>query len=146
MTEVDMTKDDPSAPPEERIVTAACAYRDALSAHPNTLPLTLFRGPYTPEGMQPVELLLSILRDAGLPPAEVIPALNAIAATVRGIVGMAADTSGLGRPADLLAATDLFPAEKFPKLREALGWPKDYWGADFEFGIRALARGLLGAR
>jgi AcrR family transcriptional regulator len=143
MSGIDLTADDPSTTPEERIVRAACVYRDALLAHPNALPLSLSRGPNTPGGMRPVELVLSILRDAGVPPIEVIPAMNAIAAAVRGTVGMATDDSALARPAEVLAATDRFPEEEFPRLREALQWPKDYWGADFELGIRALVRGLL---
>ena len=38
-----------------------------------------------------------------------------------------------------------FPADEFPHLREAALCPTDFFERDFEFGIRALARGLLGA-
>ena len=41
------------------------------------------------------------------------------------------------------APREQFPADEFPNLREAVACPADFLGADFEFGIRALARGLL---
>ncbi len=44
--------------------------------------------PVTPGAMRPVELLIGILRDAGLPPAEALMGMNVIAAAVRGAVGM----------------------------------------------------------
>ncbi len=104
MAEIDLTGDDPSAPAEERILWAAHAYRDAMLAHVNALPIVLSRGPSTPVAMRPVEVLIGILRDAGLPPARAMAGMNAIAAAVRGIVGMiasapagAADTRGAGR-------------------------------------------------
>ncbi len=85
MAEIDLGKDDPSAPPEERIMYAARAYRDVMLAHANALPIVLSRGPSTPEAMRPVELLLGILRDAGLAPAQAMAGMNAIAAGVRGV-------------------------------------------------------------
>ena len=38
--------------------------------------------------MRPVELLIGILRDAGLPPAKALAGMNVIAGAVRGAVGM----------------------------------------------------------
>ena len=69
--------------------------------------------------------------------------MNAIAATVRGTVGMVSDDSVLASPEDLTAWSGRFPAEEFPRLREAASCPADFLGDDFEFGIRALAEGLL---
>ena len=88
MASIDLTVDDPAKPPEERILAAAHAYRDALLAHANALPILLAHGPVTPVAMRPVELLIGILRDAGLPPAEALAGMNVIAAAVRGAVGM----------------------------------------------------------
>ena len=48
MAEIDLTVDDPADPAEERIVCAARAYRDAMLAHANALPIVLSRGPRTP--------------------------------------------------------------------------------------------------
>jgi TetR/AcrR family tetracycline transcriptional repressor len=144
MAEIDLGADDPAASTEERIMYAACAYRDVMLAHVNALPIVLSRGPSTPEAMRPVELLIGILRDAGLPLAQAMAGMNAIAATVRGTVAMVADNSG-ERPAHehLAVRDEQFPAEEFPHLREAALCSTDFLGSDFEFGIRALARGLL---
>jgi AcrR family transcriptional regulator len=146
MADIDLDIDRPSDPAEERIVAAARAYRDAMLAHVNALPIVLSRGPRTPVAMRPVELLIGILRDAGLPPSRAMAGMNAIAATVRGTIGMLIDDGDeLPTPEELEAMLDVFPADEFPHLREAALCPTDFVNADFEFGIRALARGLLGA-
>lgn len=144
MAEIDLCADDPTAPSEERIVAAARSYRDALLAHVNALPAIMSRGPRTPIAMKPVELLLGILIDAGLSPSRAMAGMNAVAATVRGTIGMVADNSADPPTADEMAAmADLYPAEEFPHLRVVSMCPVDYLGADFEFGIRSLARGLV---
>jgi AcrR family transcriptional regulator len=146
MAEIDLAADNPDDTPDERIVCAARAYRDALAAHTNALPIVLSRGPRTPVAMRPVELLIGILRDAGLPPSQAMAGMNAIAATVRGTIAMAAENS-VAPPTDaeLEQLAEAFPAEEFPHLREATMCPKEFLNEDFEFGVRALARGLLGA-
>jgi TetR/AcrR family transcriptional regulator, tetracycline repressor protein len=144
MAEIDLGSDDPAALPEERIVNAARAYRDVMLAHVNALPIVLSRGPSTPEAMRPVELLIGILRDAGLPPDRALAGMNAVAAAVRGTVGMVA--SGPLEPPSPQEWADLaqrFPAGEFPYLREAALCSPDILGEDFDFGVRALARGLL---
>jgi TetR/AcrR family tetracycline transcriptional repressor len=146
MADIDLGVDDPGSPPEERIMCAARAYRDVMLAHPKALPIVLSRGPRTPGAMRPVELLVGILRDAGLSPTQAMAGMNAIAATVRGSVGMIAD--GLDRdptPEDYQQLAGQFPAEEFPNLREAAACDPDFFGEDFDFGIRALARGLIGS-
>lgn len=146
MSEIDLGIDDPEAPTEERVLRAAYAYRDVLSAHANALPILLDRSPSTPAGLRPVEVLVGILRDAGLPPSQAVAGMNAISATVRGTVSMIA-----GRPIapptpdEMAAFAEQLPAREFPNLREAALCPPDA-AADFEFGIRALARGLVAVR
>lgn len=144
MADIDLAVDDPCAPPEERIMTAAREYRDVMLAHANALPIVLSRGPRTPGAMRPVELLIGILRDAGLSPTQAMAGMNAIAATVRGTVAMLADEDHehvSQEELDAMAAA--FPADEFPRLREAAACGPDFVGVDFEFGIRALARGLI---
>jgi TetR/AcrR family tetracycline transcriptional repressor len=144
MGEIDLAADNPSASPEERIVYAARAYRDAILAHVNALPIVMSRGPRTPVAMRPVELLIGILRDAGLPPSQAMAGMNAIAATVRGTIGMISDNSAGAMSAEEVAAmAALFPADEYPYLREATMCSTDFLNEDFEFGVRALARGLL---
>jgi TetR/AcrR family tetracycline transcriptional repressor len=146
MADIDLGVDNPAAPAEERILCAARAYRDAMLAHANALPIVLARGPRTPTAMRPVELLIGILRDAGLSPEQAMAGMNAIAASVRGIVAMVAESGSEPPSTDELEAMALvFTAEEFPYLREAMLCPVDYFERDFEFGVRALARGLLGS-
>ena len=145
MADIDLTVDIPTDPAEERLVCAARAYRDAMLAHANALPIVLSRGPRTPVSMRPVELLIGILRDAGLPPSRAMAGMNAIAATVRGTVAMVADDAAAPPTAEeLTELSEQFPADEFPRLREAAMCPTDFLNEDFEFGVRALARGLLG--
>jgi AcrR family transcriptional regulator len=147
MAEIDLTFDDESLPAEERIVGAASAYRDAMLAHVNALPIVMSRGPSTPVALRPVELLIGILRGAGLPPTRAMAGMNAIAATVRGTIAMVAsdDLQAPPTPEELETLADRFPADEFPHLREAAMCPGDFLHEDFEFGVRALARGLLGS-
>lgn len=146
MAEIDLGSVSPASPAEEQVLCAARAYRDVMLAHANALPIMLARGPRTPNAMRPVELLIGILREAGLSPEQAMAGMNAIAASVRGIVAMVADGgSEPPQPEELEAMARVFTAENFPYLREALACPVDYFDRDFEFGIRALARGLLGA-
>jgi TetR/AcrR family transcriptional regulator, tetracycline repressor protein len=145
MADIDLTVDSPAAPAEERILCAARAYRDAMLAHANALPIVLSRGPATPGAMRPVEFLLGILREAGLSPSQAMAGMNAIAATVRGVVAMVADGAAEPpEPEQLAVLAEQVPAEEFPYFREALMCHSDFLEADFEFGVRALARGLLG--
>ena len=143
MSEIDLGVDNPAASTEERVLRAAREYRDVLFAHANALPILLDRSPSTPAGLRPVELLIGILRDAGLPPSQVMGGMNAIAASVRGTVSMIA-----GRPiAPLNALTgrhspSSYPAANSPTCARPSCAPLDV-DADFEFGIRAIARGLV---
>ncbi len=144
MAGIDLSVDNPAAPPVERILRAAHAYLDAMMAHVNALPIVLAHGPSTPAALRPVELLIGILRDAGLPPAEALAGMNTIAAAVRGVVGMMA--SGPAKrpsPEQLEAMARSFPSNEFPCLNEAMGYIGDSLGRGFDFGIGALARGLL---
>jgi hypothetical protein len=125
-------------------VCAAVSYRDALLAHMGALPIVLTRSPSTPAAMRPVEVLLGLLAEAGLPPAQAMAGMNAVAATVRGLVGMAVDC-GDGPPTtqQLAELAARYPEDEFPHLRGVEVCAEDFLGADFEFGIRALVRGLI---
>ncbi len=92
--------------------------------------------------MRPVELLIGILRNAGLPPAEALAGMNLIAAAVRGAVGM----GPVHEPTheDLEAMWRALPVDEFPRLAEAFASSSGSMNQIFEFGIRVLTRGLLG--
>jgi AcrR family transcriptional regulator len=144
MSDVSMHVLGPGACLEDYIVAAAIAYRDALLAHPNALPAILVRSPQTPEATRPVEVLLGLLTTAGLSPAHALAGMNVIAATVRGMVATVASPQSSSNAADDdLTVLERLPRDEFPILRAALSKPSDFLGADFEFGIRALAMGLV---
>ncbi len=144
MAEIDLSADHSADPPVERVVRAARAYRDVLLAHSHALPIVLARGPATAAALRPVELLTGILRDAGLPPAEAFSGMNTIAAAVRGFVGMmASGGEHVPGPDEIEALDRSLPAGEFPHLREAIPFACEFGGRSFEFGIRALARGLI---
>ncbi|MGO8759143.1 MAG: TetR/AcrR family transcriptional regulator [Terracidiphilus sp.] len=141
MATIDLSVDDPGRPAEERILAAARAYCGALAAHANALPILLAHGPVTPAALRPVELLVGILRDAGLPPAESLAGMNLIAAAVRGAVGM----GGIDEPSneEFDEHWRRMASAEFPRLSEAMAASPRSFEEFFEFGIRAVARGLL---
>ena len=142
MASIDLSVDDPARPPEQRLLGAAHAYRGALLAHANALPILLAHGPVTPVAMRPVELLIGILRDAGLPPAKALAGMNVIAGAVRGAVGMAPVHEPTKE--DLEAMWRALPANEFPRLAEAFGSSGLSFEQIFDFGMRVITRGLLG--
>lgn len=141
MGEIDLSADNPANPPQDRILAAARAYRDALLAHANALPILLAHGPVTPVAMRPVDLLIGILRDAGLPPAEAQMGMNVIAASVRGAVGMG-PVHELSEE-EFEAMWHALPAAEFPHLAEGLRASRKTFDEIFDFGLRVLTRGLL---
>jgi TetR/AcrR family transcriptional regulator, tetracycline repressor protein len=141
MGSIDLTVDDPARCVEERILTAARVYRDALLGHINALPILLAHGPVTPVAMRPVELLIGILRDAGLPPAEALAGMNLIAVAVRGAVGMGAFNEASNKEFD--AIWRAFSPAEFPRLAESLAASTATFEEFFDFGIGVLTRGLL---
>jgi AcrR family transcriptional regulator len=145
MAGIDLSVDHPEDSPEQRILAAAQAYRDAMLAHVNALPIVLARGPATPAAMRPVEVLIGILRDAGLSPALAFAGMQIIAAAVRGSVGMGLAREGAGPPApeQIEAMLRLFPPSEFPNLLEAIPFAGEFFERGFEFGVRVLTRGLL---
>ncbi len=138
---IDYSVDDPARPAGERILAAARAYRDAMLAHANALPILLARGPVTPVAARPVELLMGILRDAGLPPAEAFAGMNVIAAAVRGVAGMGRVHEPVKRGQKSFWHS--LPPANFPHLAEGLAASTRSFEEIFDFGIGALALGLL---
>lgn len=145
MAGIDLSVDHPEDSPEQRILAAALAYRDALLAHVNALPIVLAHGPATPVAMRPVEILIGILRDAGLSPAHAFAGMQLIAAAVRGAVGMGPAPEGAKPPgpAQIEAMLRLFPPGEFPNLLAAMPYAEEFFESGFEFGVRIMAHGLI---
>jgi TetR/AcrR family tetracycline transcriptional repressor len=146
MAEIDLSADDPSAVPEERLMRAAREYASVLVRHRNALPLLLVRGPATREALAPVELLVGILRSGGVPPEHTVAAMHILTSAVRGYAAIIANEAANPgqRDAETLAA--LASPDRFPHLCEAAAHPRQDTQAAFEFGLRAIAAGLLGVR
>lgn len=145
MAAIDLSVDNPADSAEVRILGAARAYRDALLAHANAIPILLAHGPATAAAMRPVECLIGILRDAGLPPAEAFAGMQIIAAAVRGAVGMGPAPKDANQHAaeQIAAMLREFPPDEFPNLMEALPYAAGFFEHGFDFGVSLLARGLL---
>ena len=143
MAEIDLGVDDPSAAPVERLVRAAQAYAAVLVRHRNALPLLLVRGPATPEALAPLEVMVGILRSGGVPPQHAVAGVHVLTAAVRGYAAIIAnETTDPGRR-DAEALVALASPEQFPHLSEAAAQPRQDTQAAFEFGLRAIAVGLL---
>jgi AcrR family transcriptional regulator len=144
MAEIDLGVDDPSRPAEERLVRAAQAYADVLVRHRNALPLLLVRGPATPAALAPVEVMVGILRAGGVPPEQAVAGMHVLTAAVRGYAAIIANEMADpgGRDAESLVA--LASPERFPYLSEVAAQPRQDTQAAFDYGLTAIASGLLG--
>jgi TetR/AcrR family transcriptional regulator, tetracycline repressor protein len=143
MAEIDLGVDDPSLPAEERLVNAAKAYGEALVSHSNTLPLLMVRGPVTPAGLAPVELMVAILRSGGLSLENAVAGMHMLAAAVRGYAAIMAREAADPEERDAEGLVALCLPAGLPNLSEAAALPEQDLQAQFEFGLRAIAIGLL---
>lgn len=150
MGEMDLSADDPSAPAEERLVTAGYALRRALLAHPHAVPIALSRSLRTPGQLRPVEALLGILFDIGLDPATAVSTVDVVGHYVFGATSAYANHLADGEYHDAIKEEGLvngITPEEFPNLMHAYS-AAEYvgWDTNFDIGLRALVRGLLGER
>ena len=146
MAKIDLGADDPSQPAEERLVRAAQAYAEVLVRHRNAMPLLLVRGPATPAALAPVEVMVAILRSGGVPPEHAVAGMHVLTAAVRGYAAIIANEMADAGNRDVEALVALASPEQFPYLSEAAAQPRQDTQAAFDFGLRAIAFGLLGAR
>jgi len=86
---------------------------------------------------------VSILRCGGMPPQQTVAGMLVLTAAVRGYAAIIAnDPANPGqRDAETLVA--LASPEQSPYLSEAAAQPGQDLQAAFDFGIRAIATGLL---
>jgi TetR/AcrR family tetracycline transcriptional repressor len=144
MAEIDLGVDNASQSVEDRLVRAALAYAEVLLRHSNALPLLLVRGPATPAALAPVELMIGILRNGGLSVEHAVAGMNVMTSAVRGYAAIiAAELADPGQR-DVEGLVALASPEDFPYLSEVAAQPQQDLQAQFEFGLRAIAAGLLG--
>lgn len=128
------------------VMMAGRLFRATLLRHPNAAPLAAVRPLASPVGMAPTEAMLSGLIRCGMTPAEGLAAVDVFSAFV---------TASVLRQVQLpegpehhphirlrKVGEDIDPRE-LPSLARALGEGglMDF-DAEFEFGLKALARGL----
>jgi hypothetical protein len=135
-----------SKPAEERLVRAAQAYAEVLVRHSSALPVLLARGPASPVALAPVELMVAILRSSGIPPEHAVAGMHVLTAAVRGYAAIIANEMADPGRRDAEALVALASPEELPYLSEAAAQPRQDTQAAFEFGLRAIAIGLLGGR
>jgi AcrR family transcriptional regulator len=149
LAEVDLSDDDPSEPAEVRVRRIAYAFRTALLNHPHAAILAMSRSLRTPTQLRPVERMLQILTEAGLPPAEAMQAVNVIGQYAVGVTTMSASQLGDSeyrdeREGDYGALTP----EEFPNMFRMMQYADQFgdWNADFDAGLAALIKGLVTER
>jgi TetR/AcrR family transcriptional regulator, tetracycline repressor protein len=143
MEGVDLTTIDSAAPIEERLKQAARAYRNAIFAHPNAIPVLSGRSVRSRIAMRPVEAFVGLLFEAGLESGDSIAAVDCIAQFV---LGGAVGYYHHVHDAELSQVRDFDPItpEEFPNMSRVLV-EGHFIGHDgeFEFGLDAIVRGLL---
>lgn len=131
----------------ERVMAIVHAFRDALLAHPHTLPLLASRPLLTPVSIRPAEYALAVFHDAGYDYAYGLTAINCIAYYVLGAtityVNHLLDTE-YHEAYDESRYAALSP-EEFPHTVASLqsGESEQDFAEEFEIGAEALVRGLL---
>lgn len=147
MGEFDPGGDDASAPVDERLARIARSLRRALLAHPHAAIISMSRSLRTPTQLRPVEAMLAILDDAGVPVVEAMRAVNVIGQYVVGVT-----TAYANHLADTeyhhddheQDFTGITP-EEFPHVVGAFEYAEHFgsWDSDFETGLSALLKGLV---
>jgi AcrR family transcriptional regulator len=143
MAGVDLSADDPSHGPAERLIGAAGEFRRVLMLHPRAVPLVAARSLRTPTQLAGVEVMLGVLYEAGFSTIEAMVAVDAIGQTVIGMTGIHAAHLEADQPGEQEPFADL-PADRFPNLRRMVE-EGAYLGFDAEFDatVAALVHGLL---
>lgn len=145
--EIEGPPDFVTLPLYDLVMTAGRLLRAALLAHPNAVPLITVRPLATPLGMEPAEAMLAGLVRGGLTPAEGVTTIDVFGTFVTGSVlrqvQMPAGPEHDGH-VRFRNMHGLLDETEFPTLSRALseGGLMDF-DAEFEFGLSALARGLV---
>ncbi len=145
MGAADMSGIDASQPATERLKQAARAYRAAILTHPRAIPVFATRSVRTAAALRPIEPILGILFAAGFTPSEAMTAVDCLGQYILGgAVSHYHHTFDEG--GDEQREFEVLDAEELPNLSRMIA-EAQYAGddAEFEFGLDAIVRGLLGA-
>jgi AcrR family transcriptional regulator len=137
---VDTTPPPAHAPWHERIETMVRRLRDAMSAHPAAVPLTLVHRHRSPGGLRWSETVLAILTEAGFTGERRVVALRGLLGYVIGAIQLEhlGPLSGAGT-----TAISALPRDEFPYMAETARHARNV-DPDQEFfgGLALLLRGL----
>lgn len=146
MAEMRLPETEPEGPVVARLRTMAYAYRDALLAHPNAIPVVAARPVRTVGALRPVERMLGVLMEIGFSPRQAIAAVDVCGHFIMGSVQAyvphmvnAPEHEHEEMPLDKL------PRSEFPNLHRVMESAGSEYAIpyEFEFGLDALLRGLL---
>ncbi|MGP8259272.1 MAG: hypothetical protein ACLQM6_04895 [Acidobacteriaceae bacterium] len=98
-----------------------------------------------PHGQMREVLFPSKAANASLPPAKAFAGMQVISAMVRGAVGRGMAIESIQPPdsGQIEAMVRGYPPSEFPNLIASIPFACEFFEHGFEFGVRALARGLL---
>jgi TetR/AcrR family tetracycline transcriptional repressor len=144
MQGIDLSADDPAAPFEDRLVSMAKAYFDALLRHPHAVPIAAARSLRTPAQLGTVEVILGMFYDAGFDPTEAMMCVNIFGMHILGAAGAyAAHVTASEYHQQDLEFGEL-PVDQFPNMDRLFAQGAyTSFHTELERGSRALARGLI---
>ncbi|MGA2976448.1 MAG: TetR/AcrR family transcriptional regulator C-terminal domain-containing protein [Spirochaetia bacterium] len=136
------------AEPVERLKAVARAYRDALLAHPNALAVIAARPIRTRAAMQPIEKMIGIFMELGVPLKLAMAGVNTCAHYILGSVQSYIPhltNSPIHQHGELVP--EVFTAQEFPNLYKVfeISRSEHPFETEFEIGLDALLRGFLSA-
>jgi TetR/AcrR family transcriptional regulator, tetracycline repressor protein len=128
------------------VVAAGRMYRASLLRHPNAVYLMVVRAAPTPTALRPGDVMVGCFTSAGLTPAESVAAVDVFSTYVTAyVLREVQEPSGPERDphANLLNVQEALDPQEAPNLVRAIqeGNLMDF-EAEFEFGLRAMARGF----
>lgn len=135
----------PPGSPKARIADGMRSFRMALLRNGDAVELFLGRNLETPRQLEPVEHMLRVLLEAGLPARESLWAVNALTDYVIGAVaGEVAALKARKEGADTETRSDGLSEARFPALCRVLAEVGlSRYEDQFEFGLESLVRGML---
>ena len=90
--------------------------------------------------------MVGILRTGGVPSEHAVAGMHVLTAAVRGYAAIIANEMANPGEREAEALVALALPDRFPYLSEAAAQPHQDTQAAFEFGLRAIAAGLLRVR
>lgn len=139
----------PEDPPIEQLRRMACAYRDALLAHPNALPVVVTRPVRTPASLRPIERMLAVIASLGFTPRESIAFVDVCGHFIMGWAQTyAAHLQDAETHQHGPMPMDELPPEEFPNLHRVMKEAPDGnpFAVEFDLGMDAILSGLLDRR